>query len=248
MKLSDSDKQWIGWLITVLLIVASTWLGVRLPDLPPVPGAVSQGVTNLSDLELSGGLTGTGPNRLAIPTAQATATPGLVIDSSGIANPFEVRVAATPMFAIEDDGRFRFSASAASQLNMNGQPIVNLGNTGTDFVASTGGLNLAGDLDLAALLQLSFADLAVSDGDTITPTVTVYALDTTGAVTITLAASADEGQLLILLNDDANAVLINDTNLRSSDGNAITLAGAHDAGVFIYQDSEWWELLTIAGS
>ena len=106
-----------------------------------------------------------------------------------------------------------------------------------------------GDLSLlAGTLNLSFANLALTDGDTLTPTYTVYALDTTGAVTITLAASADEGQLLILINDDANAVVIADTNLRSSDGAAITLTAANDIAVFVYQDSEWNELLLITNS
>lgn len=108
--------------------------------------------------------------------------------------------------------------------------------------------NIAGNLTLQALLLTSFSDRATSDGDTITPTVTTYALDTTGDVTITLAASASEGQPLIIINDDDNATIIADTNLRSSDGNAITLAGANDIAMFVYQDSEWNELLTIANS
>lgn len=94
----------------------------------------------------------------------------------------------------------------------------------------------------------SFANLTVTDGYTLTPAYTTYALDTAGAVTITLAASANEGQLLILINDDANATIIADTNLRSSDGAAITLAGAYDIAIFVYQDSEWLLLATTANS
>jgi hypothetical protein len=109
-------------------------------------------------------------------------------------------------------------------------------------------LDVAGIVTLAGLLRTSFADLAVSDGDTITPTVTTYALDTSGAVTVTLAASAAEGQLLVLINDDANATIIADTNIRTSTGAALTMAGAYDILVFIYQDSEWLELLAIADS
>ena len=109
-------------------------------------------------------------------------------------------------------------------------------------------LDVAGITTLAGLLRTSFADLAVNDGDTITPTVTTYALDTSGPVTITLAASAAEGQLLILINDDANATIIAFTNLRTSTGGALTLAGANDIVVFIYQDAEWNELLIIANS
>lgn len=104
------------------------------------------------------------------------------------------------------------------------------------------------DLQLTGLLQPGFADLAATDGITITPEYTVYALDTTAAVTVTLAASAEEGQLLVLINDDANATIIADTNLRSSDGNAITLAGAYDVVLFVYQDSEWLEIAKSADS
>jgi cytoskeletal protein CcmA (bactofilin family) len=101
--------------------------------------------------------------------------------------------------------------------------------------------NFAGAVTLQGALYSSFTDLAVSDGDTITPTYTTYALDTSGAVTITLAASAQEGQLLVLVGDDSNTITINDTNLRSNDGSAQTL-GQYDALMFVYQDSEWIEI------
>jgi len=122
------------------------------------------------------------------------------------------------------------------------------GGTRVVSVYDGGELNVVGEMDIGGLFRPSFTDLTVSDGDTITPTYTVYALDTSGAVTITLAASADEGQLLILINDDANATVIADTNLRSSDGNAITLAGAYDIVMFVYQDAEWIELAKTANS
>lgn len=83
---------------------------------------------------------------------------------------------------------------------------------------------------------------------TITPTHTFYSLDTAAAVTITLAASGTEGQLLILLNDDANATIIADTNLVSVDGNAITLTNADDMAILIYQDSKWHEIASPDGS
>lgn len=108
--------------------------------------------------------------------------------------------------------------------------------------------NFAGAVTLQGALYTSFTDLAVSDGQTITPTYTTYALDTTGNVTITLAATGQEGQLLVLINDDANTTIIADTNLASSDGNAITLTGADDIAVFVYQDAVWHELLTITDS
>jgi len=188
-----------------------------------------------------------------IPTTQATATPGVVINNkSAGAVSLQVQAAGTPAFDVE----------RAGAVDMKNNVIKNIGNAGTDF-GSTGGLTLANGLTVttggatitaggltvaAGVFAPSFANLTVTDGDTITPTVTVYAIDTAGAVTATLAASASEGQLLILINDDANATIIADTNLRSSDGNAITLAGAYDVAVFVYQDSEWLLIATSANS
>jgi len=209
-------KWYVGGAMALLLVVALLFAqgcnGCAGPEVSQQ--ALAGDVSNFSGLHV------------AVPTAVATATPGLMVDSSGVSNIFEVRDAATPVFAINDGGA-----------------VVQTGD-----LALTGDVALTGGLDLSGLLQTSFADLTVSDGDTITPTVTTYALDTSGAVTVTLAASADEGQLLILINDDANAVIIADTNLRSSDGNAITLTAANDIAVFIYQDAEWNELLLITNS
>lgn len=80
---------------------------------------------------------------------------------------------------------------------------------------------------------------------TITPTHTFYHLDSAAAVTLTLAASATEGQLLILYGDDNNTITIADTNIRTSDGNALTI-GQYDAVMMIYDDGEWIQLIKIA--
>ena len=101
--------------------------------------------------------------------------------------------------------------------------------------------NIAGVLTLQGLLLSSGADLTVTDGYTLTPTVTTYNLDSAGAVTMTLAASGTEWQLLILVGDDANDITINDTNLRSNDGAAQVL-NAYDVLMLVYIDSEWVEI------
>lgn len=105
-----------------------------------------------------------------------------------------------------------------------------------------------GNLDLiSGVLQPSFADETITNGETLTPTYTVYALDSASAVTVTLAASADEGQLLVLIGDDAYTITIADTNIRTSDGAAATL-GQYDVIVFVYQDSEWMQVVKTANS
>lgn len=120
--------------------------------------------------------------------------------------------------------------------------------TVTGAVDADSTANFAGAVTFQGLFYSSFANLTVTDGYTLTPAYTTYALDTASAVTITLDAVAAEGQLLILINDDANATIIADTNVRSSDGNAITLAGAYDVVIFVYQDSEWLEIAKSANS
>lgn len=119
--------------------------------------------------------------------------------------------------------------------------------TVTDSVNITGAvdcdstLNVDGALTLVALLYPSFADETITDGETLTPTKTIYALDSAGAVTMTLAASGTEGQLLILIGDDANDITINDTNVRTNDG-GVQVIGQYDVITWVYQDSEWVEI------
>jgi len=105
----------------------------------------------------------------------------------------------------------------------------------------------AGGTNTLDLVILEHTALTVTT-TTITPTHSFYSLDSTGAATITLAASGTEGQLLILINDDANAVVIADTNLISADGSAITLTNADDMVVLIYQDDKWHEIASPDGS
>jgi hypothetical protein len=104
-----------------------------------------------------------------------------------------------------------------------------------------GTANVAGAVTFQGAFYSSFTDLAVSNGDTITPTYTTYALDSSGAVTVTLAASAQEGQLLVLIGDDANDITVADTNIRTNDGNAQVL-NQYDVLMLVYQDSEWIEI------
>jgi len=116
------------------------------------------------------------------------------------------------------------------------------------IVGSGGEIEVGSDLTMVdALFLPGFADETITDGETLTPSVTVYALDSGGAVTMTLAATGTEGQLLYLIADDTGPIVINDTNIRTSDGSVISL-GAYDVVGFIYQDSEWVQLFKSANS
>ena len=109
--------------------------------------------------------------------------------------------------------------------------------TFTDVTVSDD-LAVTDDATFGGLIVPTLTNLTATDGMTITPTSMVYALDSAGAVTVTLAASGTEGQLLILIGDDSNNVTVADTNLRSADGNAIVIA-QYEVVMFVYQDAEW---------
>lgn len=111
-------------------------------------------------------------------------------------------------------------------------------NTNADL---DGTLNVAGAVTFQNAFYPSFTNLVVTDTDTITPTYVTYALDSVGPATITLNATGTEGQLLILIGDDANNITINDTNVRTNDG-AAQVIGQYDVIMWVYQDSEWIEI------
>ena len=248
MNFTETDRKWLAWLVVVALTVVGTLLGVNFP-LPPTPEAdipidaqgVEQGVTDLSGLKITG------------PTTVATATPVLLVDSDGVSQIVSFQDGATELFGVRNGGGAVVTGPTAVAT---AQPALVVDNAGVSNIleirdAATPAARWEADGDLQLLLgklTLSFTDLTVTDGYIITPTYSVYALDTAGAVTVTLAASANEGQLLTLINDDANATIIADTNIRTSDGNAVTMAGAYDITLWLYQDSEWLLLLSIANS
>lgn len=115
-----------------------------------------------------------------------------------------------------------------------------VGDLDTATFSVTGDTSMT-SLTLTGVLYPSFADTTITDGQTLTPTKTVYALDSAAAVTMTLAASGTEGQLLILIGDDANNITIADTNVRTNDG-AAQVIGQYDVIMWVYQDSEWVEV------
>lgn len=112
-------------------------------------------------------------------------------------------------------------------------------------VTVTDSMVVTDNLSITNLFLPGFANETISDGEILTPTKTVYALDSAGAVTLTLAASASEGQLLFLIGDDNNNVTVADTNVRTSTGNALVI-GQYDVAAFVYQDAEWIQLLLLA--
>lgn len=128
--------------------------------------------------------------------------------------------------------------STADGLNMNTYAITNTSAVDSGDVTASDDVAVGDQLTVGGLTLPSFTNAVITDGDTITPAYTTYALDTTGDVTITLAAVGTEGQELVLVADDANTITINDTNIRAPGGGTITMTAYYIVG-WRYQDSEW---------
>jgi len=116
-------------------------------------------------------------------------------------------------------------------------------NTGAALVVDSGGTLTASPGATVSLgnLKLTAADITPTAGQTITPAYGMYVVNSSGAVSMTLAAPAAAGQILYLYGDDANTVTVNDTNIRSTDGNAVTF-GQYDLVEFVSSATEWIHL------
>ena len=112
---------------------------------------------------------------------------------------------------------------------------------GTDVltVTNTGALRAAGDVTVGGLMLPATTALTLTTaGQAVTPTTELLVLDTTGDISMTLATCSNDGQHLRLYGRDNNTVTVNDTNIRSTDGNAVTL-GQYDIVGWSCQDTEW---------
>lgn len=89
--------------------------------------------------------------------------------------------------------------------------------------------------------------LTLTAGQEITPAYSMYLLSSTAAVSLTLAAPAAPGQVLYLYGDDANTITVNDSHIRSTDGNAVTI-GQYDIVEFLSTDTEWIHVAKSADS
>jgi hypothetical protein len=190
---------------------------VLIGTVRPAEGRPHQDVTNLASLHLQ--------------DSNATAVPNFVADQQGVGVIAEFRDNATPVARFPDGGGL--SITTGSLTLSNGEAI----NNSTDgFVGFTGGL------------IYSTADLTATDGLTITPSIyTVYNLDSSGAVTVTLAACSGDGTPLVLVGDDANTITVDDVNIRTTDGNAVTI-GQYDVVEWLCVDTEWLHIAKSANS
>lgn len=124
--------------------------------------------------------------------------------------------------------------TVSSTANMSAQPIVNIGNAGTDFgsdgglttaagvTVTSGGLTLSdGDAVIADYLQITAQTaISVTDGGVITPTGSYQPLESAGAVTATLSACGTAGRVYIFVNTVAQTIIITDASNTVLSGNA----------------------------
>jgi len=98
-----------------------------------------------------------------------------------------------------------------------------------------------GDMVVDDTLNVDDTDSVITGTQTLTPTGTFYELNPGSALTVTLATgSAEVGDLLIVTNVSAQAVIIADTGATVG-GGTITL-NTNDLAMFIYTNTKWVEI------
>jgi hypothetical protein len=95
-----------------------------------------------------------------------------------------------------------------------------------------------GFVDFSEGLLYGTISITATNGQTITPTYTIYRINAAGAVTITLAACSADSQPLLLYGEDAQTITVADTNIRTTDGNALGF-NQYDIVEMICINSEW---------
>jgi cytoskeletal protein CcmA (bactofilin family) len=86
---------------------------------------------------------------------------------------------------------------------------------------------------------LQFSTTSITDTQTITPLAsTFYTINSSGAASITMTACSAAGQIVFMYGDDANNVTVPDSNIRTSDGNAVVF-DQYDLVTWMCSGSEW---------
>ena len=191
------------------------------------------GTTNLDAVDVDG----------AIDIAGQTITWDADSDTTSAASSDDVityTIGGASGYMVIETGNLKVGDGSPS-LTLNGEDAYVEGTLEADGAARLdGGATVAGNLVMSNGLILQEADdLAVSDGDTITPTtISAYNLTASGTVTFTLGSSCTDGQMLYLAADSAQTYNVNATNLRTTDGNALAI-DQYDVLGFMCFDSEW---------
>jgi hypothetical protein len=122
----------------------------------------------------------------------------------------------------------------------------NVNDLAVDSLSASGAVAAGGTLSGGALIQGARA-ITLTAGLQVTPDRGVYVLSSSAAVSMTLTAPTSPGQLLLLYGDDANTITVNDSNIYTTDGNAVTI-GQYDLVGFLSVGSKWVHLFKSANS
>lgn len=117
----------------------------------------------------------------------------------------------------------------------------------TGNIDAEGTLDVAGTATFSGLSLLSSTSITVTGGMTLTPTANVYRLNAAGAVTITLAACTNDGQVLYLYGEDNQTITVADSNILTHDGAAWSI-GQYDLVAAICIDTKWVQVAELANS
>jgi len=151
--------------------------------------------------------------KVAAPTAIATATPALVIDSAGASNLIDARKNATPVFQVNGSG----NTTVAGTLGITGSTTV-------------GGL----------FLLSKQGNVTVTDGGEIAATKSFVPLTAAGAVGTSNITTGAAGQLLVLMNVGSNTITITDTGTIMLAGDCAL--GQYDTLTLISDGTNWLEI------
>ena len=167
-----------------------------------------------------------------VPTSQGTATPGLMVDSSSVANPFEVRVAATPKWYIDSSG----NAAQAGTLDVQGGDIT-MENDETLSNSNDGVVQIGG---YTAFSEGSV--IVVTYGSTITPTASFQPITSTAAITNAILGDGSvAGQLLVMDNENAaDDITIDKSECNLESGGDVTLDGGNDDALYVVWNGAKW--------
>lgn len=147
---------------------------------------------------------------------------------------------------LSDDLTVADDATITDDVTIGGDAAITGAVTAADITVSDD-LIVTDDTTLTSITTFAATNLTVTNGLTHTVTHSAYHLDSAGAVTMTLNACAANGQLLLLFADDANNIIIADSNIRTTTGAALTL-NVYDVAMFVCFDTEWIQFLLAADS
>jgi hypothetical protein len=118
----------------------------------------------------------------------------------------------------------------------------------TGATTLTGSSTASNDFTVAKVLNVNAATYTSVGVQTLNPTSTFYSINPASALTVTLGTTGVVAGDLLILYDAANqAVVIVDSNVKTTSGSALTL-GQYDVATFIFDGTSWIEISLAADS